>query len=367
MKVAKRIVLSIFALFFALTFPLSSINTVNAQTDLVTTFIYNSSFEQSTPNDFFGNNEPSYWTIKKDDDSNSAYLNVESNSGAYDGKSQLNITSKGTHVLTTNEFSTVSAGETYRVGVKFKTKNAQATCKVSITAYKGSSLYATYDGAEFKSTVLSEWTDAFVDFTADSGVNKIKVAITAYMPDSNFALDFVYSYKLKIFTDTGASLRLSETQPGLRFSGKVEKSFYDSCVQNYTDVRVGMIIIPKDYLLEINEVTFKSTENKTVLNIVASKWNNDNTCETDGYYGFNCAIVDIKESNITREFCARAYLTYTDNGTVKYVYSDFVIENHVRSISNVALVVMEEIDFYDTWEQDIIKAYANGIKPTIIN
>ena len=196
MKVAKRIVLSIFALFFALTFPLSSINTVNAQTDLVTTFIYNSSFEQSTFDDFSWVNTPNNWSIN----TKPMYLNVESNNGAYDGKSQLNITSKGTHVLTNNEFSTVSAGETYRVGVKFKTKNAQATCKVSVKAYKGSSLYATYDGAEFKSTVLSEWTDAFVDFTADSGVNKIKVAITAYMPDSNFALDFVYAYKLKIFT-----------------------------------------------------------------------------------------------------------------------------------------------------------------------
>ncbi len=363
MKIARRIVLSIFALFFALMFPLNSVNTVNAQTDLVTTFIYNSSFEQSTLDVFFGNSKPDYWSTN----TNSMYLNVASDNDAYDGKSQLNITYKGTHVLTSNEYSTVSAGQTYRVGVKFKTKSVQATCKVSVIAYKGSSSYATYDGAEFKSTVLSAWTDAFVDFTADSGVNKIKIAITVYTPDSTFVLDFVYAYKLKIFTDTGASLRLSETQPGLRFSGKVEKGFYDSCVQNYTDVSAGMIIIPKDYLLELNEITFKSTENKTVLNIRATKWNNDSTCEADGYYGFNCAIVDIKESNITRELCARAYLTYTENGTVKYVYSDFVINSHVRSVSGVANVAMEEIDSFDTWEQDIIKAYASGIKPTIID
>ena len=64
-----------------------------------------------------------------------------------------------------------------------------------------------------------------------------------------------------------------------------------------------MIIIPIDYVDTVGEFTAKalSTAGKEYLDIIVSKWNNGANIDSDGYYGFSCAIVNIKEANIKRD------------------------------------------------------------------
>ena len=51
------------------------------------------------------------------------------------------------------------------------------------------------------------------------------------------------------------------------------------------------------------------------------------------YYFINCALVNIKAENYGREFSARAFIEV--NGEL-YRYAEFDVENHSRSIAEVA-------------------------------
>ena len=161
----------------------------------------------------------------------------------------------------------------------------------------------------------------------------------------------------------GASVRISEETPGIRFSGTIDKIEYENMKNRYKNVGVGIVIIPKSSYDGISEFTFYGIEQGEIqfLSIEAVIWNNSNTVEEDGFYGFNCAMVNIKKENIVREFCARAYLKYTDNGVEKFLYSDFNVLLNCRSVQNVALSVLEkESDALTDFDLAILQYYASG-------
>ena len=161
----------------------------------------------------------------------------------------------------------------------------------------------------------------------------------------------------------GASVRISEETPGIRFSGTVDKFMYENMKKRYQNVGVGIVIIPELFYEDISEFTFYGIESGEIpaLTIDAEKWYNSNTAETDGFYRFDCAMVNIKKDNISRKFCARAFLKYTDGGVEKYLYSDFDIKLNTRSVQEVAVCVIEK---EGQWMTDadlaILEYYASG-------
>lgn len=148
----------------------------------------------------------------------------------------------------------------------------------------------------------------------------------------------------KVETEEGASIRVQGSGNGIRFKGKVDKNTYDKLVERFgkENVEVGIMIVPTDYLTEGIEFTIDGLKGKEPLSIVAEKWNNADTAEKDGYYGFNCAMTDIYPENTDRKFSARAYVKYNTGTKEKYTYAEYDEAKHGRSIYEIAIKAKRE-------------------------
>ena len=148
----------------------------------------------------------------------------------------------------------------------------------------------------------------------------------------------------RIKAEAGAAIRMVKSSLGLRFKGSVDKKLYDTYVSQYgaANVQVGMIIAPTDYLSDL-EFTFETlSKSKAVQVCVAEKWNNESMVATDGYYGFNCAFVNILPYNTDRTFSFRSFLRYNDGDNTTYLYSDYDETDNARSVYEVAVTAKEE-------------------------
>ena len=139
-----------------------------------------------------------------------------------------------------------------------------------------------------------------------------------------------------IRTATGASVRIDDPT-GIRFKSQFRKDYIDSLRSTYGEdsVTIGMIIAPTDYLTQ-NGIDFEMSALDACDAINGVKYVKiDATTihENDMYYFINCALVNIKAENYGREFSARAFIEV--NGEL-YRYAEFDIENHSRSIAEVA-------------------------------
>ena len=132
----------------------------------------------------------------------------------------------------------------------------------------------------------------------------------------------------------GASVRMDEPT-GLRFTGLVNKDYLDGLRAENDNVTVGMLITPKDYLVD-NGLAFtkealdacEAITGKAYLEIDAT------TILTDGdNYKVNCAIVNVNSDNYGRAFSAILYIKI-DGEIVEY--SDFNDVFNSRSVSYVA-------------------------------
>lgn len=166
----------------------------------------------------------------------------------------------------------------------------------------------------------------------------------------------VYSVSLKkaggsssVETENGASIRANSSEPGLRFKGRVNKSVYDGLTKFYgaENVETGMIIVPEDFLDGGTDFTAEALKERSPLFIVAEKFNNETRAEEDGYYGFNCALIEIAPENTDRKFAARAYIKCFDGATEKYVYATYNKDNHCRSVYEVATAAEKNLSEED--------------------
>lgn len=166
----------------------------------------------------------------------------------------------------------------------------------------------------------------------------------------------VYSVSLKkaggsslVETENGASIRMNAREPGLRFKGRINKSVYDGLTKFYgaENVETGMIIVPEDFLEGGTDFTAEALKERSPLFIVAEKFNNETRAEEDGYYGFNCALIEIAPENTDRKFAARAYIKCFDGATEKYVYATYNKDNHCRSVYEVATAAEKNLSEED--------------------
>lgn len=168
-----------------------------------------------------------------------------------------------------------------------------------------------------------------------------------------------------LITENGAYIRTDPDKSGLLFKGRVNKSFYDDCASLHTGVKVGMIIAPTDFLNDCSFTYSALFSAKAVLLCVANNWNNTETADTNGYYGFSCAIVNILPYNTDREFSARSFISYTENGETKFIYADYDRAYHSRSVYGVAKAALNSAATLTDEELSAVNYFYNIVeKPT---
>ena len=136
----------------------------------------------------------------------------------------------------------------------------------------------------------------------------------------------------------GASVRLVEGSSGIRFKGEVDKDYIAELevADNVSEVTYGIVITPKSYLDAVSDFTMKELSDKYVSNPFL-KIEAEKIITHDDTYEFRCAMIGLNRGLYAKEFAARSYIeiVYSD-GNIDYIYSDFDVNNNVRSVRNVA-------------------------------
>lgn len=179
---------------------------------------------------------------------------------------------------------------------------------------------------------------------AEESVENNKVALS--VGTGNTAAD----YSLDFAMETGASVRIS-SPTGIRFRSYIKTADLNSLKDKYTDVSLGTVIVPKDYVTNSTAITIETLKNNNILyaDIVA-----ENTYQEGERTYYNAALVNIKYYNYHRGFCARSYVKVTVSGADYYGYTDYSAENNCRSVNHVAKMAL---DAGET-QTDILKAFA---------
>lgn len=246
--------------------------------------------------------------------------------------------------------------------LSFKTWGGGATFTVSL---KGTA------GTEVSEKVVSDGTEkvlsARFDINVSGGTDAVTLTIAAetasgkavYIDD----VSLVAIEKTVVETEIGASIRYNAAESGLRFRGRADKAVYDGYAKSLgaENVETGIMIIPTDLLSGVSDFTAEAFESESVkpLFIAAKKWNNTDSAEKDGYYGFNCVITDISPENTDRPFSARAYLKRVSGGVEEYDYAEYKESEHSRSIYDVANAAIN--DLTDETARNVANEYHSKI------
>lgn len=297
----------------------------------------------------------------KDWESDEFSLTKQETTIVYDGNYSLKIQNGYGATIKGKVDYAFTANSTYRFGVR-----------IYSATENGGKLTLSVDAGENGLTVqtfsvvgANAWLNYYIDVTFGANQETANLTVKIENNVADCYLDGVYAEEvLPIKMVKGASMRLSATNSGLRFVGRIDKSIYDSYLSSYTSVSVGMIITPTDELVGLDDFTVEELKENTTdyLDIKAERWNNESSAERNGYYGFNCVITDILTQNIDRKFSARAYLKYFDGNSDRIIYSDYSHQDNARSIYEVATAVLENVEEYTAEEQKIIRYYSSAVK-----
>ena len=179
---------------------------------------------------------------------------------------------------------------------------------------------------------------------AEESVVNNKVALSVGTGDTaaDYSLDFAM--------ETGASVRIS-SPTGIRFRSYIKTADLNSLKDKYTDVSLGTVIVPEDYVTNSTEITIETLKNNNILyaDIVA-----ENTYQEGERTYYNAALVNINYYNYHRGFCARSYVKVTVSGVDYYGYTDYSAENNCRSVNHVAKMALNAGEP----QTDILKAFA---------
>ena len=157
----------------------------------------------------------------------------------------------------------------------------------------------------------------------------------------------------------GAQVRFN-VPTGLRFVGRVSKTWIDSIKTIYGDenVRFGIMIAPNDYLTgaKAKDFTVAALDaDDTISGVKYSKVEaialyNAETAETDGYYEFTAVLSDIQPQNLDRAFAAIVYVEIVSHGNTEIIYSDFDSLKNVRAVADVAAMALNDLNPTQTGE-----------------
>ena len=245
--------------------------------------------------------------------------------------------------------------------VKFFVKSS-GNCNYTVNIGAGIKLEGSIIGnksfnAEYCDFVISLAGDYgfaiwFSDLTKNIYVDNVKIlrVSSAEVTDDN------------VQTENGAYIRTDAENSGLLFKGFVDKDYYDGFVAMHTDVKVGMIIAPADFLVDCDFTYAALNTDKSVLMYVVNDFNNAGSAETDGYYGFGCAVVRLYPYNIDRKFSARSFISYTENDEIKFIYAAYNPLNHSRSVYGVAQAALSDAGSLTEDQLTVVNSYYNAVE-----
>ena len=146
-------------------------------------------------------------------------------------------------------------------------------------------------------------------------------------------------------TLTGASVRLDEPT-GLRFDTEINKSLLDTlCATDNITVQIGTLIAPTKYVKAVGTFTadaldaYKNEQGfafDTYINVPFDTDVYEFLEETDTAYTFSGAVANLYESNYNLAYSAVGYLTITVGDLSVTFYSDYIEQDHSRTIAFVA-------------------------------
>ena len=146
-------------------------------------------------------------------------------------------------------------------------------------------------------------------------------------------------------TLTGASVRLDEPT-GLRFDTEINKSLLDTlCATDNITVQIGTLIAPTKYVKAVGTFTadaldaYKNEQGfafDTYINVPFDTDVYEFLEETDTAYTFSGAVANLYESNYKLAYSAVGYLTITVGDLSVTFYSDYIEQDHSRTIAFVA-------------------------------
>jgi len=146
-------------------------------------------------------------------------------------------------------------------------------------------------------------------------------------------------------TLTGASVRLNDPT-GLRFDTEIKKSTLDTLLKaDNVTVQIGTLIAPTKYVKAAGTFTADALDTyKNEQGFAFDPYINvpfDTTVykfleETDTAYTFSGAVANLFESNYNLAYSAVGYLTITVGDLSVTFYSDYIEQDHSRTIASVA-------------------------------
>lgn len=305
------------------------------------------------------------------------YLNTEIiNANAYDGTKYYQVI-EGEYLLKSTKKVSVGKNCEYTIGVKFLSSNLENSCSVIVETFNEQDEKIDIFSSQEKNAVKENaWTDVNVNFCTSEQVKNVEITIQIKAEVGSVGIDSVYAQKAFIKIYSGASLKLETSNPGIRFSAYVDKEIFDSFSSVYSEVGVGIIVMPTYFLEEIGDYTEISVKRagRSASLINSEIWSNSSTAESDGCYKYTCALIrrnssieQIIDMGITSMvFCVRAYFTYVDNGQEKIIYSDYNLIDNSRSMQGVARKIKEDsvnYNGYDDMQKEIINAYIENRAP----
>ena len=355
----KKFIISLISLLISFTFIFVTIPSVAIADSSTVVEIPNSGFEETKPSGKY--TIPTKWTFKN----SIIYMTSNVESPSYNGKCVCVAKGCSEFIFSSaNEdmIIEVIGGKEYTFGYYCLAESGVVTASITVDTFDIESEKVDSNVQTYEIENSGDWQNVFVTFTAKENAVTATLTLTINAKSSACYVDEVYGYYkepvVAVTTFTGASLRLAVDSPGIRFAGSVNKEIYDTYVKNYNEVSAGILITLEEYLSGVSDFTVEALGSNPYVEITAEKWFNGDTVETDGYYGFYCAIIKINPKNIEKRYCARSYIKYKDGESFKYVYGNFSLADNARSVKETAALAMDEIEAYSDEQAEIIKHFA---------
>ena len=358
-------VLSLTAMLGVFAMPKNAYANVNIFAD-----VKNSSFESVDSQDF-GKDLPTDWVI---DSQNLDIDNVNVISiNAYDRINFLQVEG-GTYLVESQDYIQIENDYDYLFGVKMLFSNVDDSATLCIKTYnQDNELVETHKSQTVvsKQDLLGTWQEVFLVVNKNSSAQKVKISIELSANQGSVGIDNVYAYKNFISLYDGASISLERNILSIRFTAKLDVAVYQTLLNSYENVSVGLIVSPKSQVNKSGEFTMQGvTEKDKLIVSPATNWNNPLSFEQDGYYDYYCAFASQGYSSLTGyigiAFTTRAYIKYTEGGEEKVIYSSWSMENNCRTIRQVATLAKQDTEVYNSYpldQQEIITAYIEGRVP----
>lgn len=254
-------------------------------------------------------------------------------------------------------------GREYKAGIHaYLTEGSSATLIIRIGYYYGRNR-KTYAEKYYEITAVasSGFNEYSVNYESLEGELATLSVTLCNLTGTIYLDDAFFKRVIPLLTESGAYFKLSTESAGLRFFGRADKKYVDSLKADggVTNLSFGILIAPEDSLKFCESFTVYSLEasNEPYLLMTANELNNETTAAEDGYYGFGCALVDIKESNLKRRFAVRTFLCYEKAYDVYYEYGEFDSEANVRSFEEVIKAASEDADIPNGEVSEVIEYY----------